>query len=199
MIEGREEANLREPLEASESPPAGRSASESGNVGPTAPGRLLGLDLGSVRVGYALSDSRQILASPQGIIQRGATHAEDHLRIQALVEEFGVVAVIVGLPLSLSGGESLSSRGAKIEVGELIDLLEVPVRLVDERLSSVEVNTRREELRRLSNAARRGGRGGSAKSYGKKGAPKGPAVIDDLAAALILQSYIDRNMRATQR
>jgi putative Holliday junction resolvase len=158
-------------------------------------GRILGLDLGTVRIGLALSDSRQILASPHGIIRRGENHFEDHQRIRQVVEEYGVIQVIVGLPLSLSGKDSTSSRATKIEVGELRDLFEIPVAMVDERLSSVEVNVRREELRQLSNSVRRGGRGGSARTYNKRGTPKGPAVIDDLAAAVILQSYLDKGMR----
>ncbi len=158
-------------------------------------GRILGLDLGSVRIGVALSDSRQILASPQGIIRRTESHAQDHERVRQIVEEFSVAKVIVGLPLSLSGRDSHSSRATKIEVGELRDLLEIPVEMVDERLTSVEVSARREELRQLSNSVRRGGRGGTARTYGKRGTPKGPAVIDDLAAAVILQSFLDRSMQ----
>ena len=153
-------------------------------------GRVLGLDLGTVRIGVALSDSRQILASPHAILRRDDTDV--YRSIERIVEEFSVIQVVVGLPLSLSGRDSGSTRAVKSEVGRLRDLLEVPVILVDERLSSVEVTARREELRRLSNSVRRGGRGGVAKTYSKRGTPKGPAVIDDLAATVILQSHLDR-------
>lgn len=162
---------------------------------PVAAGRVLGLDLGTVRIGVAISDSRQILATPHEVIRRATSRPADHQRVAKMVEEFGIAEVVVGLPLSLTGRDSGSSRAVKIEVGELRDLLEVPVTLVDERLSSVEANARREEMRQLSNAVRRGGRGGTARTYGKKGTPKGPAVIDDLAAAIILQAFLDRRLR----
>ncbi len=153
-------------------------------------GRILGVDLGSVRVGVALSDSRHILASPLAVLRRDETDV--HGAIGKIVKEYAVIQVVVGLPLSMTGRDSVSTRAVKSEVGVLRDLLDVPVILVDERLSSVEVNARREELRRLSNSVRRGGRGGTARTYGKRGTPKGPAVIDDLAAAIILQSHLDR-------
>lgn len=153
-------------------------------------GRILGLDLGTVRIGVALSDSRQILASPHAILRREDTDV--YKSISKIVEEYSVVQIIVGLPLSLSGRDSGSTRAVKSEVGTLRDRLEIPVTLIDERLSSVEANARREELRRLTNSVRRGGRGGIAKTYTKRGTPKGPAVIDDLAAAVILQSHLDR-------
>ena len=153
-------------------------------------GRILGIDLGTVRVGVALSDSRQILASPHAVLRRDDTDVYD--AINNVVKEYAVTQVVVGLPLSLTGRDSVSTRAVKSEVGILRDLLDVPVILVDERLSSVEANSRREELRRLSNSVRRGGRGGTARTYTKRGTPKGPAVIDDLAAAVILQSHLDR-------
>jgi len=153
-------------------------------------GRILGLDLGTVRIGVAISDSRQILASPHAVLRREDTDV--YRSISKFVEEYSVIQVVVGLPLSLSGRDSGSTRAVKSEVGTLRDLLEVPVTLVDERLSSVEANARREELRRLSNSVRRGGRGGTARTYTKRGTPKGPAVIDDLAATVILQSHLDR-------
>lgn len=162
-------------------------------------GRILGIDLGSVRIGIAMSDSRQLLASPHVVLRREDTHEKDHQRIADLVGEYGIVEVVVGLPISLTGKDSASSRATKREVGELRDLLEVPVALVDERLSSVEVHARREELRRMRNAARRGGRGGVARTFGQKGTAKGPAVIDDLAAAIILQSFLDRRIRERER
>lgn len=157
---------------------------------PASVGRILGLDLGTVRIGVSISDSRQILASPHAVLRR--EDHDVHQSIREIVEEYQVVQVIVGLPLSLSGRDSGSTRAVKSEVGTLRDMLDVPVTLVDERLSSVEANARREELRRLSNSVRRGGRGGIARTYTKRGTPKGPAVIDDLAATVILQSHLNR-------
>jgi putative Holliday junction resolvase len=167
----------------------------SSGTAPRAGGRILALDLGTVRIGVAISDSRQILATPHEVIRRTEARAGDHHRIAKMVDELAITEVVVGLPLSLSGRDSGSSRAVKIEVAELRDLLEVPVSLADERLSSVEANARREEIRQLSNAVRRGGRGGTARTFGKKGTPKGPAVIDDLAAAIILQAFLDRRLR----
>ncbi len=157
---------------------------------PVPEGRILAIDLGAVRVGVALSDSRQILASPYSVLRRDGIDVHNSLR--KIVEDNAVVQVVVGLPLSLSGRDSTSTRAVKSEVEVLRDVLGVPVILVDERLSSVEANARREELRRLSNSVRRGGRGGTARTYTKRGTPKGPAIIDDLAAAVILQAHLDR-------
>ena len=154
-------------------------------------GRVLGLDLGTVRIGVALSDTSRTVATPREVIHRAKSRADDHRRIQALVEEHGVIGVVVGHPLSLSGERTAAARAVEAEVQLLRELLTVPVTLVDERLTSVEVNARRSEVRRLSDASRRGGRGGAGRTYHQHGAAKGPPVIDDLAASVILQSYLD--------
>lgn len=157
------------------------------------PGRLLGLDFGTVRIGVAVSDSRQAIASPLQVIRRGPEILDDYLNIHAIVQEYEVVGVVVGLPLALSGRELSSAMAIRQEVVALSKVLVVPVEFVDERLSSVEVQARRQEMRRLSDSSRRGGRGGVARTYRRKGTQRGPQVIDDLAASIILQSYLDRH------
>lgn len=164
------------------------------NTEPSEPalGRVLGLDLGTVRIGLAVSDSRRALASPYGVFRRCATTVEDHNKIREVVNEYTISLIVVGLPLSLSGSDSASSTAARLEVAQLEDRVGIPVLLIDERLSTVEASARRRELAELQNAARRGGRGGRSRTYSKRSTPKGPPVVDDRAAAIILQSYLDR-------
>ena len=66
-------------------------------------GRVLGVDLGSRRIGLAVSDSDRTVASALTVLIRGATHAEDHARLASVLAETGANLVVVGLPLSLSG------------------------------------------------------------------------------------------------
>ena len=134
-------------------------------------GVRVGGDVGAVRVGVARSDPSGLLATPVETVPRDkATVA----RLVALVGEHEAVEVVVGLPLSLSGEEGSAAQAARSLAAELAAALSgaaVPVRLVDERLSTVSAT-----------AALRG-----------SGVPgrKQRAVIDQAAAVVILQSALD--------
>ena len=149
-------------------PPAGRRP---------AGGRVMGVDVGTVRVGLALSDPTGTLASPLETLRRAAD-GSDVDRLVALVVEHEVTEVVVGEPRHLSGASGASARDADAYARALADRLpEVPVHMIDERLSTV---TAASALRASGVDSRR----------------QRP-VIDQAAAVVILQSYLDaRQQRA---
>ncbi len=137
--------------------------------------RILGLDVGSVRVGVALSDEDGIIASPLDVIEAEA--GEVVAAIGALCAAHGVRQVVVGLPLSMSGGErGDSARRAKALGTALAERLDVDVIFRDERFSTA--------------AADRSLIGGNVRRAQRKD------VVDKVAAALILQGYLDEQRTA---
>ncbi len=138
---------------------------------PRRQGRRLGIDVGSVRVGVAISDPTGTLASPLETVQR-ARDESDLDRIAALVVEHEVTEVIVGEPRHLSGASGASAKEARAYSRALAGRIgSVPVHLVDERLSTV---TAASSLRANGLDSRR----------------QRP-VIDQAAAVVILQAYLD--------
>lgn len=141
-------------------------------TGPTSgfrPGVRLGVDVGTVRIGVAASDPDAVVASPVETVRRGRGDLD---RISALARERGAVEVVVGLPRSLSGGEGASAVAIREYAHSLAArLAPVPVRLVDERLTTVGAQ------RRLRDAGVRGRRR--------------RAVVDQAAAVMILQGALD--------
>lgn len=133
--------------------------------------RALGIDLGAKRIGVALSDSAGTLATPYEVVARSGDRARDHRRIAALAEEAGAEAVVVGLPLSLDGSVGPVARAALDEADELAAALDVPVHTHDERLTTV---TAERDL--LAQGMR---------------APARRKVVDKVAAAVLLQSWLD--------
>ncbi|MGY1814177.1 Holliday junction resolvase RuvX [Blastococcus sp. SYSU D00820] len=134
-------------------------------------GRRLGVDVGTVRVGLALSDPTGTLASPLETVQR-TRDGSDLDRIAALVVEHEVTEVIVGEPRHLSGASGASAREARAYSRELRGRIgAVPVHLVDERLSTVTAAN-------------------SLRASGLDSRQQRP-VIDQAAAVVILQAYLD--------
>ena len=132
-------------------------------------GVRLGIDLGDARVGVARSDPAGLVATPVETVMRGPG---DLQRLAALVEEHEAVEVVLGLPRSLSGGEGPAAAKVREFAGSLADAVRpVPVRLCDERLSTV---TAEAVLR----------------DQGRKGRRR-RAVVDQAAAVVILQSALD--------
>ncbi|WP_121179842.1 Holliday junction resolvase RuvX [Nocardiopsis sp. Huas11] len=140
-------------------------------------GVRLAVDPGNARIGVAASDPSGTLASPVETVRRGKGDLD---RIALLVVEREAREVVVGHPASLSGQEGPAARSARAFANTLARLLDpIPVRLVDERLTTV---TAQSQL--LSGA-----------SFGKKGAKGGKArrsVIDQAAATVLLQSALDQ-------
>lgn len=99
-------------------------------------GRVLALDYGSARCGCAISDPTGELATPLGTVERPATR-RGIARLGSLVQERDVERVVVGLPLSLSGGDTDQTREARAFADTLARTLRgVPVELYDERLTT---------------------------------------------------------------
>lgn len=146
---------------------------------PTRPGRRVGIDVGSVRVGVSASDPSGLLATPVRTVARDlasdsaqVTGPSDVEEIAALVAELECVEVVVGLPRSLSGGEGPAAASARTYAGRLAArVAPVPVRLVDERLTTVDAHR---SLRDSGVDSRRH-----------------RAVVDQAAAVLILQAALD--------
>ena len=97
--------------------------------------RVLALDHGSARCGVAVSDPTGTLATPVGIVERPDTKRGLE-RVVALVREHDAAVVVVGLPLSLAGGDSGQTGEARAFAARLSQRLEVPVELYDERFTT---------------------------------------------------------------
>ena len=130
-------------------------------------GPRLGIDVGTVRVGIARSDPEGLLAVPVSTAQRADALAE----IVELVDEFGILEVVVGLPVSLSGGHTASTDDASSFARDLAHALEIPVRMIDERLSTVQASA-------------------SLHASGRN-QKKQRGVIDQAAAVILLQHALD--------
>ncbi len=133
-------------------------------------GRIIGLDYGTVRIGVATSDERQIVATPLATIQ----NKSDFLKqLEEILKPLGVIdQIVVGLPLKLSGQDSPMTEEVRRFAKALEEKLNLPIELWDERLTSalvekslLETGVRRKERAQLS---------------------------DTLAATVMLQSYLDR-------
>jgi len=129
--------------------------------------RILGLDIGDRRIGVALSDPQGILASPLTIIER----SDEQAGIKAIVDivtQKEVGRIIVGLPLSMDGSIGEQAKKVEVFIRELSDHTEVPIEFRDERLTTLSAKRLMRDVR------------------------KSQKMKDDaVAAALILQSYLD--------
>ena len=136
-------------------------------------GRVLGIDYGDSRIGLAMSDPRKIIASPFKTIRNEGN--EKCLQIfQSLIKEKDVEAIVVGLPIGLKGQETVQTKKV-MEFANLLYALKLPIHLEDERLSSVSA----EKSMIQQNI--------------KTGHNKG--LIDQRAAAIILQQFLDKQNR----
>ena len=133
--------------------------------------RALGVDLGEKRIGIAVSDSNGKVATPLQVIIRSKSIKQDHKKICDLVDEWEADIVVVGMPYSLNGSKGLAAKTVEKEVKELSSALEVPVATQDERLTTVT----------------------AAKELATQGldSKKQRKVIDQVAASVILQSWLD--------
>lgn len=140
-------------------------------------GVRLGVDVGAVRVGLASSDPDGLIATPVRTLARDAAGA-DVRAIAAEVVERTALEVLVGLPRSLSGSEGAAAALAREYAAALAALVDVPVRMVDERLSTV----------------------AATRSLRESGVPgrKQRSKVDQAAAVVLLQTALDTE-RATGR
>lgn len=131
-------------------------------------GVRLGVDVGRVRVGVARCDPDGLLATPVETVQRGDSPVA---RIMALADEHGAVELYVGLPLNMSGEDTASTADARSFAAELAAASALPVRLVDERLSTVSAHA----ALRSSGRSQRSSR----------------SIVDQVAAVVLLQQALD--------
>jgi putative Holliday junction resolvase len=145
--------------------------------------RILGLDVGERRIGVAAADSETRVALPVGVVER-IDPAVDAAAIARLMEEQKAEALVLGLPISLNGSLGPQAQAVRAFGDQLAARLGLPVEYWDERLSTVEAQ------RRLAPPANRGKPSKRGRSTKGRQTPAGR--LDALAAAIILQSYLDR-------
>lgn len=136
---------------------------------------MLAIDAGERRIGLALSDELHLLASPLAVLDRGRRLAPVLEALLEIVRRERVEHLVVGLPLNADGSEGRQALRARDFARTVERVLALPVTLWDERLTTREASA-------IARANRR-----------KRGAP-----VDDLAAALILQDYLDAQRRGAQ-
>lgn len=134
-------------------------------------GRLLGIDFGTKRVGVAVCDQYQKIASPLHNYQRHSRRADEHFYL-SVVAEYEVAALVVGLPIHMSGDESQKSAEARKYAAWLSKITKLPVAFQDERYSSVQAEAAM--LQANLNSEQRHAR------------------IDMMAAQILLQEFIDQ-------
>nr|WP_255450478.1 Holliday junction resolvase RuvX [Skermania sp. ID1734] len=139
-------------------------------------GRRLGIDVGSVRIGVAVSDPDGILATPVETVARAKTGDSDLQRIAELAAEYEVIEVIVGMPRTLRGEHGTSAQSAERFAAALRERLgSIPVQTIDERFTTVSATRALRESGVRAKAQRQ--------------------VIDQAAAVAILQSWLDGRSR----
>lgn len=151
--------------------------------------RLMALDVGSVRIGVALSDASGFLASPYTTLRVSRDETQTWEAIQRLIGETEAEGLVVGLPVSLDG--EIHAQGAMVQafVERLKQHITVPITFWDERLSTVEAHRLRGEYEQEGRGSRsRAGRGRGGKEGRRR---RNGQEIDALAAAVILQEYLD--------
>ncbi|HTV43820.1 MAG TPA: Holliday junction resolvase RuvX [Stellaceae bacterium] len=132
--------------------------------------RLIGLDVGTKTIGLALSDTRRVIATPLETLRRRRAR-DDLARLGALIDIHGAGGLVIGLPLTLSGGDGPRTQGVRQFARNLAAWRDLPVALWDERLSTAAVE--REMIAADMTRRRRA------------------AIIDRVAAAYILQGCLD--------
>lgn len=140
------------------------------------PARFLALDVGSRRIGIAVSDELGLTAQPVLTLERRRNPREDLRSIARLARRYGVAGIVVGNPLHLSGEASPRSAKTQAFAAELGELTGLPIHLWDERLTTREAHQILYEAGHARQAHR--------------------AVVDQVAATLILQSFLDEQGRA---
>ncbi|MGH9680366.1 MAG: Holliday junction resolvase RuvX [Candidatus Acidiferrales bacterium] len=153
-------------------------------------GVVLAIDYGRSRLGLALSDEAGVTARPFAVWTR-TNRRRDLARLRELVRQQKVRRIVIGLPLHLGGTPSEMSEEAIRFSERLEKALGIPVELMDERLSSWEAK----QTISAGASRKRGGRGTSGRGAASRSAP-----LDDIAAAIILRDFLDRErLRAGSR
>ena len=130
--------------------------------------RYMALDLGDRRIGIALSDALGMIARPLKVIKR-TSRVNDYSIYNSLIAEYKVQAVIVGLPINMDGSEGRQAKWVRDYVTSFSETVDTPITLWDERLSTEEAH----------------------EIIKNRGRQPGKDEIDAVAAAVILQNYLD--------
>ena len=154
-------------MDATPSPPAP----------PATQPRYLALDVGTKRIGIAVSDELGLTAQPVMTLELRRSPREDLRSIARLARRFGVAAIVVGNPVHLSGEHSPRAGKVQAFAAELGKLTGLPIHLWDERLTTQEAHQILYEAGRSRQEHK--------------------AVVDQVAASLILQSFLDDSRRPT--
>ena len=133
--------------------------------------RALGVDLGSKRIGIAISDPSGTIASPLTMIARSGSQRRDHAAIAALAVEEEVATIVVGLPLNMNGTVGPAAQAAIKEAAALATVLNMAVVTFDERRTTVTADR----------ALMEGGLNAQARRK----------LVDKVAAAVMLQAWLD--------
>ena len=133
--------------------------------------RALGIDLGSKRIGIAVSDRSGTIASPLTVLQRSGSTRRDHQAIAVLAAEEEAELLVVGLPLNMNGSMGPAAKAAVTEAEALATVVGVPVITFDERRTTVTADRALMEAR--------------------IGAKERRKYVDKVAAAVLLQTWLD--------
>jgi putative holliday junction resolvase len=147
--------------------------------------RLIGIDLGTRRIGVAIGDSESAMVRPLATVRRSSAERERDT-LARLIAEQSVDEVVVGLPLNMDGSEGEQAVITRHWASAVIEPLGVPVSWRDERLTSARAEERLRAPRR--------GRAGGPPSAASRSAHR--AALDRQAAALILQAELDARREA---
>ncbi|MFT5441782.1 MAG: putative Holliday junction resolvase [Myxococcota bacterium] len=140
--------------------------------------RILGLDMGTKRIGMAISDEEETFAFPTGKLER-VGRKKDLATLAALIEEREVGLVVIGIPLHMNGQRSKGADAAESFAKDLAKLTGLTVDTIDERLTTVEAE------RALTATGRR--------------SKKKKDVVDSVAASIILSTYLSLKRNSAER
>jgi putative Holliday junction resolvase len=148
------------------------------NTPSSPPGRVLGLDVGSRRIGIAVSDGLGITAQGLPTLQR-RNKRTDLAALEQVIQEYSIKEIVVGLPLRMSGEEGIQSDKMQVFAEDLRKRFKLPVHLWDERLTSVEANRLLHEM--------------------DLSLEKRAKAVDRMAAVLILQGWMESRQQQQAR
>ena len=136
--------------------------------------RVLGIDLGTKRIGIALSNSERTVATPYSVITRSGDARRDHNQIIAIANEWEITTLVFGLPISLDGTLGPAAQKTKDEIDELKKLTHLEIKTFDERFTTVTA----EQVLKDQNVS----------------VIKRRRLVDQVAASIILQAWLDAQL-----
>lgn len=158
--------------------------------------RWLALDVGEARIGVAISDATGFLASPYTTLHVTRDESQTWKSIQHLIEETETEGLVVGLPISLDGAIHSQAKRVQEFAERLKEHIAIPITFWDERLSTVEAERLLGERGGAELGKRSKTAGGRKHNQAKRRRKK--QEVDALAAAVILQEYLDNQMSKTR-